>query len=264
MRRASIAALLGLLLPRRAQAVDAFEIQVYDGTANAPGVPSVELHANTTPIGLETAQQPEVPPDNQTHLTLEPALGITPFWEIGAYFQTAFLGDGQFTYAGVKLRSKFVTKPGWNPHWRLGVNLEVSLLPQKFEAGRWGTEVRPIAAFEDEHWLFAVNPIIDTALAGPGSADGPSFEPAMMAKIKIEGSVALGLEYYANLGPIASPAPLPSQEHYLFEAFDLLSVERFELNAGIGEGLTAASNSLVVKLIVGYAWDRPGTPRGGR
>jgi hypothetical protein len=251
----SLVGALALLVPLRARAVDPFEIQVYDGTSNAPGVPSLELHANTVPIGLTTAPPPMLPLDNQTHLTLEAALGITRFWEIGAYLQTAILGDGRFDYAGTKLRSKFVTDPRWDPHWRIGVNLEVSLIPEAYDPGRWGIEIRPIAAFEDQRWIFAVNPIIDIALAGPEWPAGPSFEPAMMAKIKIDKAVALGLEYYANIGAIAGPASWQEQEHYLFEAFDLLSVPRFELNAGIGEGLTSSSNVLVIKVILGYAWD---------
>jgi hypothetical protein len=78
-----------------------------------------------------------------------------------------------------------------------------------------------------------------------------------MIKVKIEGKAALGIEYYSSFGPIAHPSSWTEQEHYLYEAFDLLSVERVELNAGIGEGLTEASNALVVKVIVGYALDRP-------
>src|SRR5262245_37623026 len=96
-----------------AAAVDAFEIQVYDGTANPPGQPGVELHANGVPRGVTVAAAPELPPNHQTHLTLEPALGITRIWELGAYLETAVLPDGGFDFAGVKLRSKLVTPPDW-------------------------------------------------------------------------------------------------------------------------------------------------------
>jgi hypothetical protein len=238
--------------------MDAFEIQVYDGTAHGPGVPGLELHVNTVPNGRVNVYEPELAPQGQWHFTLEPSFGVTPWWELGAYLQTALLPDGAFRYAGVKLRSKFVTPPGWDPNWRLGVNLEVSALPTAFERDVWGAEVRPIIAWENDFWLFAGNPIVDVSLAGPGSTDGPSFEPALMAKYKIRKRVALGFEYYAGFGPIVHPSRWSQQEHYLFEAFDLLSVEGFELNAGIGEGLTHGSNGLVLKMIVGYAWEHLG------
>jgi hypothetical protein len=117
-------------------------------------------------------------------------------------------------------------------------------------------EIRPIVAWENERWLFAVNPIVDVSLAGPDYGAGPTFEPAAMAKVKIAETVAVGLEYYADLGPIAGLLPINQQAHYLFEAADLLSVRSFELNVGVGEGLTAASNAFVGKMILGYTWER--------
>jgi hypothetical protein len=38
----------------------------------------------------------------------------------------------------------------------------------------------------------------------------------------------------------------------VFEVVNVLRWKRVELNAGVGEGLTAASNRLVVKLILGF------------
>ena len=248
-----------VLMTRSARAVNPFEIEVYDGTANSPGSPGLELHVNRVFSGLTTAPPPELPQNGQTHFTLEPSLGVTRFWELGGYFETTLRADGTFDYAGVKLRSKFVTPGDWHPHLRLGVNLEVSLLPTAYDRDQWGMEIRPIVAWENERWLFVVNPIVDISLAGPDYGAGPTFQPAAMAKVKIAETVAVGLEYYADLGPIAGILPLSQEEHYLFEAADLLSVKGFELNVGVGEGLTAASNAFVGKMIVGYTWEREAT-----
>jgi hypothetical protein len=252
------------LVAAHAAAVDPFEIQVYDGTANSPGSPGLELHVNRVFSGLTTAPPPELPPNGQTHFTLEPSLGLTPFWEIGGYFETTLRADGRFDYAGVKLRSKFVTPKGWQPHLRLGVNLEVSLLPEAYDRNQWGMEIRPIVAWEDRHWLFVVNPIVDLSLAGPDSGAGPTFEPAAMAKVKIGERVAAGLEYYADVGPIAGPVPLREEEHYIFEAADLLCIRNVEFNIGVGEGLTSGSNAFVGKVIVGYTWERAPVPANRR
>ena len=241
--------------PAVAGAVDPFEIQVYDATANAEGVPGLELHLNTVPKGSRAAEPPELPPHHQSHFTLEPSLGVRPWWELGGYFQTALTGEGTFRYAGVKLRSKFVTLPAFHPRFRLGLNFELSSVPEAFERDRWGGEVRPMVAWEDEHWLFALNPIVEVSFAGASASRGPSFAPAMMAKFKLEDRVAVGVEYYADLGPLSAPERLRLQEHYLFEAVDLLSIPHFELNAGVGEGLTEASNGLLLKLILGYSWE---------
>jgi hypothetical protein len=249
MRAWVLAALMSTALP--AAAVDPFEIQVYDGTANPPGTAGLELHLNYVARGLQEAAPPELAMNHQAHATLEPSLGITPFWEIGAYLQSALRPDGTFEFAGAKLRSKFVTPPGWNAHWRLGVNLEVSLLPRAYDRSRWGGEVRPIAAWEDDRWLLAINPIISLALGAPDASAGPELEPAAMAKVKL-GPIAVGIEYYASIGPLSSPLPFSAQEHYLFQAIDVIGWERVEINFAVGEGLTNGSNGLVIKSIIGY------------
>jgi hypothetical protein len=247
-----------LFVTNRAEAVDPFEIQVYDGTANAPGVPGLELHLNTVPIGLKVSPSPpEYPQNHQSHFTLEPSLGLFSWWELGGYFETALRGDQAFDYAGVKLRNKFVTPPKWDPHWRLGLNIEFSLLPQGYDRDRWGNELRPIVAWENEHFELVVDPIVDSSLAGPDASAGPTFQPCMMAVYKVHETVSFGFEYYTNLGPFSSGfLPLKEEEHYLYEVFNLLPVKRVELNAGVGEGLTPGSNRLIFKMILGDTWEK--------
>jgi hypothetical protein len=238
-----------------ALAGDTFEIQVYDGTANPPGVPGLELHLNDWATGHHDATPPERPLHGQFHATLEPSLGLLPFWEIGAYLQGAVrTDDGVVDWAGVKLRSKFVTPPTFDRHWRFGLNLEVSYVPEVYEADRWGTEIRPIIAWHDDDWLFAVNPILDQPLAGSDASSGPSLEPAAKAWRKV-GPVALGLEYYATLGPVGALLPAADQEHYLFQVVDLANDGPLEAEAGVGEGLTPASAGVVFKVILGYSWE---------
>jgi hypothetical protein len=179
-----------------------------------------------------------------------------PFWELGGYLQGALrTGDGVATFAGAKLRSKFVTPPHWDPHWRLGLNLELSYVPPVYEANRWGLEVRPIVAWQDAHWLFALNPILGQPLTSPTASAGPSFEPALKAFRRV-GPLGLGIEYYATLGTVSRIVPWREQEEQIFEVVDLLSVDRLEVNAGIGEGLTASSAGLVAKAIVGWEFER--------
>ncbi len=88
-----------VLFPLPAAALDPFEIQVYDGTANAPGVVGLELHLNYVPKGLTSSPAPELPPDRQAHATLEPSY-VTTYWELDAYAQGALLPDGTFDFAG--------------------------------------------------------------------------------------------------------------------------------------------------------------------
>ena len=248
-----------LLAARDARAVDPFEVQVYDGTANTPGTPGLELHVNRVFDGVKTAAPPALPMHQRTHMTLEPSMGLTEFLELGGYLQTALRPDGTFDYAGAKARAKFVLPDSGVAHLRLGVNLELSFLPQRYDPSRVGSEVRAIIAWENDRWLLALNPIVGVPLGTPERALGPTFEPAAMAKVKLFSTIAVGAEYYSGVGPIGKPLPWREQEHYLYEAVDVISFDAVEINAGIGEGLTNGSNALVAKVILGYSFD--GAPK---
>jgi len=88
-----------------------------------PGEPGIELHLNRH--------------HDATHITFEPAVGITRFWEIGGYLQFA-----QGKYEGVKLRTKFVTPEGALGDFRLGINFEVALEPGGNVGGEMLGELR--------------------------------------------------------------------------------------------------------------------------
>jgi hypothetical protein len=256
VRTSVSAALAALAFAGSARAADPFEIQVYDGTANEPGEAGLELHSNYVANGLRTMDGTALPAHHVAHFTLEPSYGVLPWWEIGGYFQTALRPEGSLDYAGVKLRSKFVTPRAWSEEqggWRFGVNLELSILPDTYDPDRIGSEVRPIVAWEDERWAFALNPIVSVPLAGEGSKHGPQLEPAASGMVKL-GRVGAGLEYYSSLGPFSDFAPVNDQEHYLYEVVNVLGVEHLEVNVGLGEGLSGGSNKVVVKSIVGYSF----------
>ncbi len=236
--------------------MDAFEIQVYDGTADAQRAIGLELHVNAWMRDpREIPAPPELPLGHQAHFTLEPSYGLFPWWELGGYFQTAITPDGSFDYAGVKLRSKFVTPPGFHPHLRLGLNIELANVPAEFESSEWGMEFRPIIAWEDAHWSFAFNPIVGVPLSNPDFKAGPVFEPAGFALYKFGERVSIGFEYYASFGPFSGFSDWSHQEHYLFQVVNLLAIENFELNLGFGVGLTDASAPFVAKMILGYTWE---------
>ena len=203
-----------------AHAFDPFEIQVYDGATNQPGEASLELHTNYHHAPSRPVPEgPELPTGKQLHFTLEPALGVTSFWE-------------------------------------LGLNYEVGFLPSRFDADRYGAEIRPIVGFEAQYVKLAVNPNVEVGFAGQGLRDGPDFTPAGALYGRIPDVLELGVEYYASTGPMKHVPRWSAQEHYLFAAANLLALEGWELNAGAGFGLTENSDAFIAKVIVGHSIGR--------
>ena len=253
-RLAAVAVAIAVLLGAGgARAVDPFEIQIYDAGTNEPGQTGIEVHINSVIDGRRDAVAPELPSHGQSHFTAEGAIGITRWWEAGAYLQTALLPDGSFHYAGSKLRTKLAVPA--HPASRFGwaVNLELARLPAAYDRDRWGAEIRPIATWSSAGGTLyaAVNPIVDLGLAGASRGEA-SFEPAATICYVIVNLLSVGVEYYADLGPIGDWSPARDQQHYLYEVINVLRWKRVELNVGVGEGLTEGSNPFVGKMIVGY------------
>lgn len=249
--------LLLLALPSSGAAVDAYEIQVYDSDINAPGQLGFELHANYTVRGTRAVAQPGlVAPDRSGHLTLETALGVTDWLELGFYLQSAIAPGTGARFGGTKLRTKFVVPQRAGLPLHLGLNVELGWVPALVEPEGWGVELRPIVAWSDGRILLDVNPILGFNLSG---GDDFRLAPEPCAKFSYDTRLgfALGLEYYAGLGFLNAVPALRDQEHLLFAAFDLVPApgqpaSPWELNVGLGAGLTPATGQhFLIKAIFG-------------
>jgi hypothetical protein len=251
VKRAVACALAALLWPGPARAIDPFEIQVYDPSVNEPRHLGVELHSIFTVGGSYAATPPELASHHVLHETLEPSFGLTRYWEVGAYLQTALRPDGKFDYAGVKLRTKVRLPVRESFPLQFAVNLEVSWVPRAYDAVEWGSELRPVVEWRRGGLTVDVNPILSFDWTG-AFAGVPRFEPAAAVRYELFHLVAFGVEYYGALGPLTKIAAPSAQLHYLFETVSLTCVRRFALQIGIGAGLTPASDPLVAKVVAGY------------
>lgn len=251
-----------LLGSGHALALDAFEIQVYEAEVNRPGQFGLELHSNYTIAGHTTPEYPgEITPNHVARFTLEPALGVTDWLELGAYLQTMITPEGG-KFVGAKLRAKFVIPEERTRPFFFGINAEIGRVSKRVEEEGWANEFRPIIGWSNGRFLVDVNPIFGYALTGP-ERFRPDFEPAGKLGVNTDRGFMLGLEYYAGLGLIHKGfSSWHDQEHLLMATFDLVppkgAVENdngWELNVGFGRSLTEASPSRwLVKAIVGHAF----------
>jgi hypothetical protein len=256
-----VIAAAALLAASPALAMDKFEIQVYQGEHNDPGRASTELHSNYTVRGHEVpAYRGETPPDSVLRLTLEPALGITDWLELGAYLQTMVSPDHGVEFGGWKLRTKFVVPARWRWPVVLGINVEIGRVPKAVEEEGLANEFRPIIGLPLGQLTLTFNPLFGFALTGP-EAGKPDFEPAGKLKWNTNLGFALGLEHYAALGRFDQGfLALRQQEHVTFAVLDLEPAQGqpesdWELNLGVGRSLTDATpQRWLVKVIVGRAF----------
>ncbi len=263
-RAGKIAIALITLWPRTGMALDQFEIQVYEAEVNRPGQFALELHSNYTFQGREHPDYTgELPPDRVGRFTLEPAIGITDYFELGGYLQTMVSPSEGAQWAGWKLRGKFVVPERLNWPVFVGLNIEVGRVPLSVEEHGWANEFRPIVGYRDGYVLLNFNPIFGYALSGPDRFR-PDFEPAGKVAINTQLGFELGVEYYAALGYFNKMSPLTNQEHLVFATFDLAHPAHstapedgnpWELNVAMGRGLTESTGrDWIIKTIVGRAF----------
>ena len=243
--------------PRTVFAAD--EIQVYNAEIAEVGQWTFEQHLNYI---LQGRTRPEFPggliPNHSLNGTPELAYGVTEGWELGFYAPFAVDSRGQFLSDGVKIRTLFVTPHASQRNFFYGVNLELSYSTPEFSQTRFGIEVRPIVGVRNSDWEFIVNPIVDIGLGDKGQAD---FAPAARLARKLGEDFFVGLEHYSELGEIGRFLPLREQQHTLFAVTDF-KLGKFDINLGIGCGLTPGSDRLVAKTIIGYAFPVPGKNDG--
>ena len=258
--RLSVAGLLGLLaIPAPAPALDRFEIQVYQPDINAPGELGLELHTNFTVRGdREPAFPGEIPPHHAFRMTLEPALGVTSWLELGAYLQGLTAPGEGVRFGGAKLRAKLVA-PHQETGFFIGLNVEVGRVPGAVEQAGWSNELRPFLGWTDGTWLLDLNPIVGYALTGADRFRA-DLEPAGKVSWNSQRGFALGLEWYAELGFADALLAPRDQSHWLFAVVDLAEAAGrekgpWELNLAVGGALTgAADQRVIVKAIVGRSF----------
>jgi hypothetical protein len=232
-----------------AEATD--EIQVYNADIAPVGTFTLQQHLNYVWQGSTTPDFPGgIAPNRTLNGTPELAYGVTDWYEIGFYAPFTVDSDGTFLPGGVKLRHLFVSPHAEQRKLFYGLNIELSYQAPRFSESAFALELRPILGVRDLGWEFIVNPIVDASFGPNGSVN---FAPAARLARNVGGDVMLGVEYYTDLGPLGNIPPSNDQQHTLFGVIDF-SALGFDVNFGVGFGLTDASSAIVTKLIIGRAF----------
>jgi hypothetical protein len=256
---ASILVAFALLAPVAAHAVLPDEIQVYTDEINAPGEFGLELHVNTTPRGRRTPDFPgEVTPDHGLRVTPELSWGFARTLEAGLYLPYTRDAGGRVLFGGPKVRLKWLPlQPGVDGSgWFAGTNWEYSWLNNNFEPETRRLELRPIVGWRGREWLFAANPVLDWSLNGPARGGRPDFSPSFKVARDVGGGVSLGLEYYADLGRLARPAPREEQSRTLYFAVEMEKLP-VPVHFAIGRGLGDAADKWTLKAIFAFSFGKP-------
>ncbi len=236
-------------------AQDNYEIQVYDADTVEPGHTMVELHSNFTIDGSKKITDGLYPTNHAEHETIEITHGFTDWFETGFYIFTSLRSGQGWQWVGDHIRPRFRVPGRW--HWPVGVSIsnEIGYQRRPFSLDTWTWEIRPIVDQKIGKWYWSLNPTLDRAWHGPDVNQGVVFSPNFKFSYDFTPKIAGGLEYYGSVGPITGFNPVSQQQHQFFPAIDLNVAPQWEINFGMGVGVTRATDHLIVKMILGYRFD---------
>ena len=234
------------------------EIQVYDAEIAEPGVINLMWHQNFTPVGIKEPAFPgAIISDRSYNGVPEWAYGVTPWFEQGLYLPVYSVSKGRgSTLDSVKLRELFVRPHAGEHTFFYGVNFEFSYNASYWETRHFTSEIRPIIGLHLKPWDIIVNPILDTDWTGVRNY---TFVPAMRLAYNYSPKWAFAAEHYADYGPLHQFDTVSDQYHMLYAVVDHTG-KMVNVEAGIGFGLTPATDKITLKLMLSRDLRRPRQP----
>lgn len=253
-----LAALTLLLGPVDMRAQDNYEIQVYGSDTVEPGRTMVEFHTNFAVQGSKTVVNGVQPTNHAMHETIEITHGLNDWFETGFYIFTSAQSSYGWEWVGDHIRPRVRVPEKW--HWPVGLSLsnEIGYQRRQFSEDTWTWEMRPIIDKKAGRWYLAFNPTIDKSLHGVNVSQGFEFSPNAKVAYDFSKVIAGGLEYYGALGPIGNFDPIGQQQQQIFPSIDLSVSPDWEINFGVGWGLTGSTDHLIIKGIIGrrFSWKK--------
>jgi hypothetical protein len=246
---ASIAALLPFHHTLFAQ--ENYEIQIYGSETVAPGATMLELHSNYTFDGSDEVVNGVLPTQSSLHETIEVTRGIAPDFEVGFYLFTSLRSATGWNLVGSHIRPRVQVPADWGLPMGASLSAEFGYQRREYSTDAWTLELRPIIDGKTGDWYFSFNPTLGLSLDGLNKDAGADFSPGVKVSFTASDVLDVGFEYYGSLGPVKGFDASREQEHQIFPAIDLNVSPDWEINFGVGVGLTPATDHLIAKLILG-------------
>jgi hypothetical protein len=250
MKRFNLLSLFTFLFSTVTLSQENYEIQVYASPTMTMGSTIFEIHSNFTFNGEKNIIDKVRPSYHSLHETLEITHGISKNFELGFYLFTNYTREYGYKIIGTHIRPRISVPEKWK--WPVGVSLsaELGYQEKEYSSDTWNIEIRPIVDKQFNKFYIALNPTLGISLKGNSTDHTPAFEPNIKASYTIN-KVALGFEYYGDMGQLNAIPEISQQGHALFVVADLYVDPKWEVNIGPGWGLTKATDGFVFKILIG-------------
>lgn len=176
---------------------------------------------------------------------------MTDRWEADVYADFERSPAGLFRYSGVRLESNYRFFERYQRLVELGVHAELRL-PRGSSNAPQELELLAIVQRDFGDFRLVVDPGIDYALSGDEASEGLSSVLRAGIYFRRFWLLQPGVEYFADVGPLAHPLPLGRQRHVIYPALRVRIVPGMEWLLAVGFGLDRASDRVVIRTLFSY------------
>ncbi len=177
--------------------------------------------------------------------------GLGPHWELSLQLPASRVSGT--TYGnGANIELTYIAPHDAESGIYWGGRVELGRAQPVGEQATWETEWRPILGYQRGDWHAVLNAGMAAALTG--EARQLNFEPSVKLAYRAVRTLSVGVEYYLDAGPFAHPRPRGQRQELGLLVLDA-KVGEFDVNFGIGKGLTSGSDKAVLKLLLSWTPD---------
>ena len=224
-------------------AQESYEIQVYASEITPKNTTLIELHSNVSPQGPDNVSKFSSP----LHETMEITTGLGNNFEIGMYLFNR-LNNGVTQNTGSHIRPRYTVPSSLKWNWGVSISVEAGFIKDPFtDKTIWDYEIRPIFDKTMGKHYIAFNPTFD----GSFSENEFSFSPNLKYGYKLSEKYTVGIEYYGVMGNPFKFYSANVQTHQFYLVSDIDLNPNYEINIGVGHGITQSSDQWNIKLILG-------------
>jgi hypothetical protein len=235
-----------------AHAQQGYEFEVYGAELPRRGVGELEFNVNFVPSG---AQLVDDPGGRATHRairsSIELSTGLSSWLEASLYTVTYARNKAGVAYVGNRARLTAIAPARWGVPFELGISQELGYARPGFSESPWTYEIVPIFGKDVGRISLLVNPAFEHGM-GRGTNEW-EFEPRGELNYALGSDDAVGIAYYAVLGPVAKFDERSYQRHQLFLNGKSELRSGVEAGLGLGRGLTRNSDRWVIAMRLEFA-----------
>src|SRR5256886_10157100 len=246
------------------RALNFFELEVYPATTEGKGLHELENITSFVANGRRPSEEEAAGEEPRRHrllrTTLEYDYGLTDKIDVAAYLDLQWPNGEELEYAQSRFRARGAFFEKGRFPLDVGWYLEAEVPDRR--KSELELEFRPIVSRDVGRFSVDLNPMFELPTV---TSERRTLEINYGARVyyRLSRNLVPGVEFFGDAGQIRRFDPAREQQHYVFPALYGQLARGLKCVAGLGFGLTRASDPVILKFGLEYEFTLPAGGGGG-